>query len=97
MYTAAAAHGSSLTISARSRFARFLRMPQCTPAAVNPFGAQTPPDTCFIDFSLCSVMVCGFRAGLLQGTPHLSGHSKNVLFSGDHSALAGANRGRFSK
>ena len=48
VYTQAAAAGRSLRIKARSFFTLFLRMPQCTPAAVNPFAAQTPPGMVFI-------------------------------------------------
>jgi hypothetical protein len=43
VYTAAAEAGTSLYISARSRFVLFLRIPQCMPDAEKPFAAQTPP------------------------------------------------------
>jgi hypothetical protein len=55
VYTAAALAGVSLRISARSFLVRFFRTPQCTPFAVKPIAAQTPPDTIFILLIFLSV------------------------------------------
>ena len=48
VYTHAHAARTWLTISARSFLSWFFRIPQCTPPAVKPFAAQTPPSICFI-------------------------------------------------
>ena len=45
VYTAAADAGTSDRIMARSFFTLFFLIPQCTPPAVNPFAAHTPPLT----------------------------------------------------
>jgi len=43
VHTAAAEHGRSARIRAKSRFVLLRRMPQCMPEAVKPGAAVTPP------------------------------------------------------